>query len=1076
MPSRFLHTPYRSRSVHRRVSASANLPAIAPVFALVLGLWGLAILPTVEAQYFRFGKNRVQYKVQDWTTLPSEHFVFYFDAEVEDLARTAVTAAEQSYRQVSSLIGHHIDRRIPVIVYASHRTFGVTNAVQLPDFSEGIGGVTEIFKNRIAIPFTGDRRQFERILHHEIVHAVLNDLFYAGTLQALLQNNVRLPIPTWFNEGLAEFAAHQWSTEADMFIREAVLTDRLPPISQLAGQFAYHGGHSVWDYVATQYGIEKVGEIVRRYRATRSVDLSFRMATGLPLSEISRRWRTALQEIYFPEVAARERLEYIGKPLAASSPGTYYANPVVSPQGDRLAFLSARSGLFDLYIQRINGDQRRRLIRGQLSSTFESLPILTLGLSWSQDGRHVAVATKSGRDEAIVVVNTLTGKKQTYRLKALEQIVSIDWDPQGQFIAVEAVANAQSDIFLVNVASGAIRQLTNDRHSDHAPAFSPDGQSLAFHSDRSSVPVPFGSTDEKWQTDLFLMDLETLEIENLTNTPQFDEHNVRFADDGSELTFLSDRNGITNLYRLRTDGGEAQPITNLLVGIRQYSLSADGSRAAVLSLYRGTPTIYVVNYPLQRRLDESVLVPNVWAQRRDKRPMVSAPSVLLASEPVRQSNPFLRDASNAAGIALANDGQPRSTAADTTDGDRLNVGFIDTPAQTLPASDILRSFADDADPGRESEAQRYRLRFTPDIVFGTASYDVLYGVQGVTQMTFSDMLGDHRVSLSTNLLIDLRNSDYIASYQNRRRRIDWEIAAFQTSRRLRQNVDGFRRYYRFRRYGLSAGISLPLNKFNRVDADLTVVRVSQADVTNRQLPARQRSLAYPSVTLTRDVTVPGFLAPSAGSRLAVGIAGSPVAFEGGAVRFVSVLGDIRSYVPLSERLTLALRSSVGASFGPERQSFYSSGVQNWVNRSFDAVNGFPVNDVSEFLFASPVLPLRGFDVNESNGTRFYLANMELRFPLGGRFRRSPLRPLRVLHGVTFVDVGALTGVPGDTDAFRFFQRGDDGKRRFADPRLGTGFGLRSVVLGYPVRLDVAWPFDGQDFGARQWYFSLGYDF
>ena len=1041
---------------------------------VVVGLWSGFAVSSADAQYFRFGKNRVQYKVQDWTTLPSEHFVFYFDDEAEVLARRAAASAEQSYRQVSSLIGHHIDRRIPVIVYASHRTFGVTNTVQLPDFAEGIGGVTEIYKNRIAIPFTGDRRQFERVLHHEIVHAVLNDLFYAGTLQALLQNNVRLPIPTWFNEGLAEFAAHEWSTEADMFIREAVLTDRLPPVSQLSGQYAYHGGHSVWDYVATQYGVEKVGEIVRRYRNTRSVDLSFRIATGLPLSEISRRWKTALQEIYFPEVAARERLEYIGRPLTASSPGTYYANPVVSPQGDRLAYLSARSGLFDLYIQRVNSNERRRLIRGQLSSSFESLPILTLGLSWSQDGRHVAVATKSGRDEAIVVVNALTAQKKSYRLKPVEQIVSIDWDPQGQYIAIEAVANAQSDLFLLNVASGALRQLTNDVYSDHAPAFSPDGRSLAFHSDRASNPAPFGSAAEQYQSDLFILDLDTQEISRLTETAQYDEHSVRFADDGKQLTFLSDRNGISNLYQLEIDGGAVRPLTNLLVGIRQYSLSADGSRAAVLSLSRGTPTIYIINYPLQRRLDETVLVPNVWAQRRDKRPMVSAPALLLASEPVRQSNPFLRDASDASGLALADD---RSEVADSdTTGGTLNVGFIGTPAQTVPADGFRRGFVDQPDGRVESESRPYRLRFSPDIVYGTASYDVLYGVQGVTQMTFSDMLGDHRFALSTNLLIDLRNSDYVASYQNRRRRIDWEIAAFQTSRRLRQSVDGFRRFYRFRRYGFSGGISLPLNKFHRVDADLKFVRVTQSDVTNPRIPSQQRSLVYPSVTLTRDVTVPGFLAPSAGSRMAVGLAGSPLAFEGGVVRFVSVVGDVRTYVPVSERLTLALRSSVGFSFGPERQSFYSSGVQNWINRSFDTVNGFPVRDVSEFLFASPVLPMRGFDVNESNGTRFFLANAEVRFPLRGRLRNSPLRPLRLLHGVAFADIGALTGVPGDTDAFQFFRRDDEGRRRFDDVRMGTGFGLRSVVLGYPVRLDLAWPFDGQNLGSRRWYFSIGYDF
>src|SRR5690606_9044146 len=148
-------------------------------------------------------------------------------------------------------------------------------------------------------------------------------------------------------------------------------------------------------------------------------------------------------------------------------------------------------------------------------------------------------------------------------------------------------------------------------------------------------------------------DLETLAVTRLTETDNQDEHSAHFSPDGRSVAFLSDRNGITNLYLLDRDDGSTVPLTNLLVGIRQYSLSGDGGRAAILSLHRGTPTIYVVNYPLQRRIDEVILVPNVWAQRRDRRPMVSAPSVLLASDPVRRSNPFLLDASDAAGLVVA---------------------------------------------------------------------------------------------------------------------------------------------------------------------------------------------------------------------------------------------------------------------------------------------------------------------------------------------------------------------------------------------------------------------------------------
>ncbi|MGB0649977.1 MAG: hypothetical protein ACPGQT_03610 [Rhodothermales bacterium] len=41
---------------------------------------------------------------------------------------------------------------------------------------------------------------------------------------------------------------------------------------------------------------------------------------------------------------------------------------------------------------------------------------------------------------------------------------------------------------------------------------------------------------------------------------------------------------------------------------------------------------------------------------------------------------------------------------------------------------------------------------------------------------------------------------------------------------------------------------------------------------------------------------------------------------------------------------------------------------------------------------------------------------------------------------------------------------------------GTGFGIRTLFLGLPVRVDMAWPFDGRAFGDRHTYLSVGLDF
>ncbi|MDX1639003.1 MAG: hypothetical protein R3281_13600, partial [Balneolaceae bacterium] len=124
----------------------------------------------------------------------------------------------------------------------SHNDFSQTNVVSLPTEAEGIGGVTDLFKNRITMPFSGNYTEFRSTLHHELLHAVFNDMFYGGSIQSIITNNIQLIFPNWFDEGLAEYVSLGWDTNTDMWIRDAVIHDYLPDLPRLGGYFAYRGG------------------------------------------------------------------------------------------------------------------------------------------------------------------------------------------------------------------------------------------------------------------------------------------------------------------------------------------------------------------------------------------------------------------------------------------------------------------------------------------------------------------------------------------------------------------------------------------------------------------------------------------------------------------------------------------------------------------------------------------------------------------------------------------------------------------------------------------------------------------
>ena len=157
----------------------------------------------------QFGKNKVQYKKFNYYYIQSKHFDVYFTDGGERLATFAIVAAESALVSIQKTFKYNINSRIPIIVYNSHNDFQQTNVIQ-EYLEEGIGGVTELFKNRVVVPFEGSYDQFRHVIHHELVHAVMNDMFYGGSIQSIISNNITLVLPIWFSEGLSEYEALGW--------------------------------------------------------------------------------------------------------------------------------------------------------------------------------------------------------------------------------------------------------------------------------------------------------------------------------------------------------------------------------------------------------------------------------------------------------------------------------------------------------------------------------------------------------------------------------------------------------------------------------------------------------------------------------------------------------------------------------------------------------------------------------------------------------------------------------------------------------------------------------------------------
>jgi len=1089
-----------------------------------------------QAQYFSFGKNRVQYSSFNWRYIQTEHFdVFYYQTKNYDIANFAAYALEGALKQLQQDFDHKIADRIQVIIYDSHNDFSQTNVVPLPVDAEGIGGVTDPYKNRITLPFEGDYDQFRHTLHHELVHAVINDMFYGGNVQSRISGNA-LNIPDWFNEGMAEYTSLGWDTQTDMWIRDAVINDYLPPIPRLSGWFAYRGGESVWNFIAQEYGRPKITEIMQTLKSQRSLDVAFNRTLGLDPEELSKRWSDYYRKRYLPEVANREDLTNFADQITSrdkKSSGTYNTSPAVSPQGDKIAMITNARGYFDVVvISAITGKKIKTLIKGEDNVNFEGLNILNPNLSWSPDGQKIALSAKSKGNDNLAIVDYNTGKVRMIKFPKLDAIGSVAWSPDGDKIAFDGHIGAFQDIYVYNLKTQEFNNVTDDIISDYEPSWGADSQTIYFVSHRGdNVDLNNLKNTSRlliskymYNADIYSVKLGASRAQRLTKTPNWNEKQPTTTRDG-KLFYISDENGIPNVYEMNLKDRTSSPITDLQTGVMQMSISADGGRMVVNSINKGYLDLFMIRSPMTRKKDKP-LKPNEWAKRRAKEPESERVPATLYSRQMLLTTPVDSTSLTSAmapkvatatkekqkADSLTTQKQMTQAQKDTSESDTIDFRNYVFDSSVEKDSVFMHKYLDEAKFDLEGNKtndgryipQKYRLKFSTDLIYAGGNFSTMYGTYGITQIQFSDLLGNHQIAFGSNLNLDLRNSTYFLQYAYLKERSNWLFSFFHNSINY-QDYTG--QLYRFRTYGGGVNMQYPFDKFRRLDVGLSAISLAQnysvayTDIQQNE----STTFLYPQITYTSDKTLRGFLTPQAGSRYAVSLSASPP-ITSNTLQFISVLGDYRKYFNLGSGYSFAIRGSGAASFGRDSQTYFMGGMLGWINYKYSG-NSLPIDKLGKTFTTTPALPLRGHPYNDIYGDKFALANAEFRFPLFAAILPGPIPilPLYNLTGVAFWDAGMAWGqnvvsqyrdVNGNpqnvvlNDAslnFKVSQRKvktvntqggsfqvpyNDG-----DILMGAGFGLRTILFGFPLRYDVGWPFYRDGFhGHPIHYITIGIDF
>ena len=707
---------------------------------LLLGLFVAA--PALQAQYF--GRNKPRYENFDFKVYETPHFEIYHYLPDSARVREVADWCEQWYAAHQNVLKDTIQFKNPLILYNDHADFQQTNAIS-GLIGVGTGGVTEALKNRVVLPLTMSKEQTHHVLGHELVHAFQYNMILRGDSTSI-QNLGNLPL--WMVEGLAEYMSiGRYDSNTAMWMRDAVLNDKVPTIKDLdkPEYFPYRWGQVFWAFLAGMQG----DTIIKPFfieTAKYGLDDACKKVLQMSRENLSELWVQAIKRHYGQYVDGK-REDPAGRALITTNRngGRINISPVVSPDGRSVVFLSEKN-LFslDLFLANASNGEIERLLASQTKDghidDFESIE--SAG-TWSPDSKQFAfVAVSKGRN-VLVVKEVHSGKTvEELSFRQLPAFRNPSWSPDGRTIVVSGMVNGQTDLYLINVKTKKVEQLTNDPYAELHPSWSPDGRTIAFATDRLSQLN--GPQHGKYTFNLAELDLESRTSNMIDLFSGADNLNPVYDLEG-HLYFLSDRDGFRNLYQYDPAEDKVYQMTDLLTGI-----SGITAYAPAISISRS-----------EKR--DKVLYSHYWENGYR----------IFSADPAKD---FLR----------------REVPVDSVDLSPAYLLKVNRQADNSVEEGLLStaSVAATAAPGNYEERE-YKPKFNLTYVGGGGGVGVNVGGFGPTtgayggvDFLFSDILGNHQ--LFTSAVLNGRLVDFagVAAYLNQKNRLGWGVSLSHIPYRL----------------------------------------------------------------------------------------------------------------------------------------------------------------------------------------------------------------------------------------------------------------------------------------------------
>ena len=1074
------------------------------VAALLLAL-GLAA--RAQGSQEPFGRVRVQYRQPQWQQFTTQNFNVLYYQDGEGNARRAAEYAEKELQRITALIGYYPYSKTTLLLYNSVGDLRQSNIGLTATQQQINGGETPLARmSKVQLAFGGQETVFKRELSTRITEALLNDMMYGGSLKEVLQSSYLLQLPDWFIGGASAYAAEGWGVDMDGYMRD--MTRRYPTGNRTAPFFLRNStlaGQSIWNYVAERYGYTTVQNILNLTRITRDIEVGISSSLNVPYKMFLRDWLAYYRDLNGQPVATLTEPDAKFCQSGRNRHADVFSQPVVSPNGQLVAYAQNEGGRYRVMVVDRDGKHRRILSRGGYKTPDQQVETHLPLVAW-RGNTQVAVAEMKHGEMALHLFDAdgrglLSRAREAIRFSrpasvfaGYDQVLSLSYSPDGRALVFSAVRDGQNDLYLLRAGGRQPERLTNDLFDDVQPVFLPGGKALVFSSNRyldslgRPRPATFQNVVNNYDLFVYHLDGRALPVETMVSTISNETRPRAISDD--DVLYLSEESGVRAVYQYSLKTRQRTRVSNWVANTEDFDYNAQSKALVFVAPAQARDLLYVYpEYPLPPSLPATKTARQQTLENRSAaviaKPKPASPTVARpvpaapadsATAPAQRRGGDKGSAVNTSDYQFEEDNPAPASATAPAKRRRLTPTAASTAAAAAAQAQAANPLAG---------PYRYDTRFMADNVSTALYVDPILGLGLKFRATLTDVLENQRFDASLFGLFDLRSSNIQVAYTNLTKRYDWGISYQKQAYFFPTSNDLITRYGR---QEVAPSISYPLTHSLSVRGGPRFVSVSRTDLgtPSTQYDESTQYVGYNGELVFDNSIVTG-VNMVRGTRLKASVLNLKNVKDG-SLSFGKLLIDLRHYQKISRSIIWANRASYGQFFGPRSQVFRLGGMDDWLNAGYSDTRFLrEFSDPDQVFNQGFVTNLRGFDYGARNGPRYVLFNSELRVPIVQYFARRPIYSgfFRNLQLTAFTDAGTAysgtnpfsTNNSANTVTKVYSPNFSATVINFNNPFLvGYGVGARTSLLGFYLKLDMAWGQENYVTKRPQFYASLGYDF